>query len=93
MLQLAQAVHYGREYKEENRRQKRTRQNTEAPAMAVKSTLKQPEEKNAQTNPGKQGQTYYYGGKEEHFKRDCTRASKSHSTPCPVCKGPHWRRD
>ena len=29
--------------------------------MAVRFTLKQPEEKNVQRNPGEQGQTYYYG--------------------------------
>ena len=44
LLQLAQMVYYGREYEEENR-QKRTRQKTKAPTMAVRSTLKQPEEK------------------------------------------------
>ena len=45
LLQLAQIVYYGREYKEENKRQKRTRQKTEVPTMAVRSALKQPEEK------------------------------------------------
>jgi len=34
LLQLAQMVYYGREYKEENRK-KRTRQKTDAPTMAV----------------------------------------------------------
>ena len=48
LLQLAQAVYYDKEYKEENRRQKRTRQKTEVPAMAVRFTVKQPEEKNVQ---------------------------------------------
>ena len=41
LLQLAQTVYYGREYEEE----KRTRPKTEAPATAVRSALKQPEEK------------------------------------------------
>ena len=45
LLQLAQMVYCGREYKEENKRQKRTRQKTEAPTMATRSALKQPEEK------------------------------------------------
>ena len=45
LLQLAQTVYYGREYKGENKRQKRTRQKTEAPTMATRSALKQPEEK------------------------------------------------
>ena len=45
LLQLAQMVYYGREYKEENKKQKRTRQKTEAPRMAVRSALKQPEKK------------------------------------------------
>ena len=45
LLQLAQMVYCGREYKEENKRQKRIRQKTEAPTMAVRSALKQPEEK------------------------------------------------
>ena len=40
LLQLAQTVYYGREYKEENRRKKRTRQNIEAPTMAVRPALK-----------------------------------------------------
>ena len=62
----------------------------QAPAMAVRSALKQPEEKNAQRNPGEQEQTYYYSGKEGYLKRDCTWASKPPSTPYPVCKGPHW---
>ena len=39
LLQLAQMVYYGREYKEENQRQKRTRGKTEAPTMAVRSAL------------------------------------------------------
>ena len=43
-LQLAQMVYCGREYEEEKSK-KRTRQETEAPTMAVRSVLKQPEEK------------------------------------------------
>ena len=53
-LQLAQTVYYGRELDEENRRQKRTRQKNEAPTMAVRPALKQPEE-NAQREPGEKG--------------------------------------
>ena len=39
LLQLAQTVYYGREYKEENRGKKRTRQKIEAPKMAVRPAL------------------------------------------------------
>ena len=67
-------IYYGREYKEENKRQKRTRQQTEAPTVVVRSAMKQPEEKNAQRNPGEKGWTCYYCGKEGHLKRDCPRA-------------------
>ena len=44
LLQLAQTVYYNREYKEENKRQKRIRPKNEVPKMAVRSALKQPEE-------------------------------------------------
>ena len=47
LLQLAQIVYYGREYEEKKERQKKTREQAEAPAMAVRTVLKQPE-KNAQ---------------------------------------------
>ena len=60
---------------ENTRRKKRTRQKTEAPTMAVRSTLKQPE-KNAQRNPGEKGQACYHCGKERHLKWDCLQASK-----------------
>ena len=92
VLQLAQMVYYGREYKEQNKRLKRTRQKTEPPTMAVRSALKRPE-KNAQRNPGAKGWTCYYRGKEGHLKWDCLQASKPPSSPCPVCKGPYWKRD
>ena len=85
-------VYYGREYKEQNKKLKRTRQKTEPPTMAVRSALKRPE-KNAQRNPGEKGWTCYYRGKEGHLKWDCLQASKPPLAPCPVCKGPHWRRD
>ena len=86
-------IYYGREYKEENKRQKRTRQQTEAPTVVVRSAMKQPEEKNAQRNPGEKGWTCYYCGKEGHLKRDCPQASKLSPAPGPVCKGPYWKRD
>ena len=44
LLQLAQMVYYGKEY-EEKKRKKKTWQKTEAPTMAIRSSLKQPEEK------------------------------------------------
>ena len=43
VLPLAQMVYYGREYKKQNKRLKRTRQKTESPIMSVRSALKQPE--------------------------------------------------
>ena len=82
-------VYYGREYEEENKRQKRTRRKTEASTMAVRPALKQPE-KNAQRDPGEKGWTCYYCGKEGHLKRDCPQASLA---PDMVCKGLYWRRD
>ena len=46
LLQLAQTVYYGREYEEKKERQKKTKEQVEAPVMAVRTVLKQPE-KNA----------------------------------------------
>ena len=60
--------------------------------MAMKTVLKQPE-KNSQRDPGEKGWACYCCGKEGHLKRDCPQASKPPPAPCPVCKGPHWRRD
>ena len=60
--------------------------------MAVKTILKQPE-KNAQRDPGEKGWACYYCGREGHLKQDCPQASKLPTAPCPVYKGPHWRRD
>ena len=85
-------VYYGREYKEENKRQKRTRQKTEASTTAIRYALKQPE-KNAQRNPGERGRACYYCGKEGHLKWSCSQGSKPPLAPCPVCKGPQWKRD
>ena len=28
-----------------------------------------------------------------HLKQDCPQASKPPPAPCPICKGPYWRRD
>ena len=92
LLQLAQTVYYGREYEEKKERQKRTKEQAETFAMAMKTILKQPE-KNAQRDPGENGWTCYYCGKEGHLKRDCPQASKLPPAPCPVFKGPHWKRD
>ena len=60
--------------------------------MAMKNALKQPE-KNAQRDPGEKKWACYYCEKEEHLKWDCPQASKPPPAPCPVYKGPHWRRD
>ena len=85
-------AYYGREYEEENKRQKRTRQKTDASTMAVRPALKQPE-KNAQRDPGEKGWACYYCGKEGHLKWDCPQASKLPPAPGLVCKGRYWRRD
>ena len=50
-------------------------------------------EKIAQRNPGEEGWTCCYCGKEEHLKRNCPQASKLSMAPCPDCKGPYWKRD
>ena len=60
--------------------------------MAMKTVHKQPD-KNAQRDPGEKGWACYYCGKEGHLKRNCPQASKPPPAPCPVCKGPHWKRD
>ena len=94
LLQLAQTVYYDREYEEKKERQKKqkTKEKAKAFAMAMKNVLKQPE-KNARRGPGEKGWPCYYCGKEGHLKRDCPQASKPPPAPCPVCKGPHWKRD
>ena len=48
---------------------KRTRQKTEAPRMAVRPVMKQPE-KSAQRDPGEKGWTCYYCVKEGNLKQD-----------------------
>ena len=92
LLQLAQTVYYGREYEEKKERQRKTKEKAEALEMAMKTFLKQPE-KNAQRDPGEKGCACYCCGREGHLKRDCPQASKPPPAPCPVCKGPPWRRD
>ena len=92
LLQLAQTVYYGREYEEKKERQRKTKEKAEALEMAMKTFLKQPE-KNAQRDPHEKGWACYYCGKEGHLKWDCPQASKLPPAPCPVFKGPHWKRD
>ena len=53
LLKLVQTVYYGREYEEKKERQKRTKEQAEALAMAMKTVLKQPE-KISQRDPGEQ---------------------------------------
>ena len=89
---MAQTVYYGREYEEKKERQRKTKEQVEAFAMAMKTVLKQPE-RNAQRDPGEKGWACYCCGTEGHLKRDCPQASKPPPASCPVCKGPHWRRD
>ena len=71
---------------------KKTKEKVEAFAMAMKNILKQPE-KDVQRDPGEKGWACYYCGKEGHLKRDCPQASKPPPAPCPVRKGPHWKRN
>ena len=92
LLQLAVTIYYGREYEEKKERQKKRKEQAEALAMAMRTVLKQPE-KNSQRDPGGKGWACYYRGKEGHLKRNCPQASKPPPVPCPVCKGPHWKRD
>ena len=75
------------------RNKNRKESKAEILVMAVKTAMNQPEEKNAQRNPGEKGWACYYCGKEGHLKWDCPQASKTPPAPCPVCKVPHWKRD
>ena len=75
LLQLAQTAYYGKEYEEMKESQKRTKEQGEALAMAMKTVLKQPE-KNAPRDPGEKGWACHYFGKEGHLKQDCPQASK-----------------
>ena len=84
-------VYYGMEYEEKKERQKRKKEQVEILAMAISTVLKQPE-KNAQRDPSEKGWAYYCG-KEGHLKLNCPQVSKLLLAPCPVCKGPHWKRD
>ena len=54
LLQLAQAVYYGREYEAKKERQKNTKEKAKAFTMAMKNFLKQPD-KDAQRDPGEKG--------------------------------------
>ena len=75
LSQLAQPVYYGREYEEKKERQKKTNEQADALAMAMRIVLKQPE-KNAHRDPGEKGWACYYCGKEGHLKQNCPQASK-----------------
>ena len=48
LLQLAQTVYYSREYEEEKRQQKRTKEKAQALEITVETVMNQPEEKNSQ---------------------------------------------
>ena len=74
---------YGREYEERKERQRKTKEQTEALIMVVRTILRQTE-KSAQWDPGGKGWICYYCGKEGHLKWDCPQASKA--TPgCMSC--------
>ena len=48
LLQLAQTVYYSREYEEEKRQQKRTKEKAQALEITVETVMNQPEEINSQ---------------------------------------------
>ena len=85
-------VYYSREFEEENRRQKKTRENWN-PSMAVRPTLKQPEKKMPRGTQVKRDGLVITVERRGHLKQDCPQASKPPPAPCPICKGPYWRRD
>ena len=91
LLQLAETAYYGREYEEKKERQRKTKEQVEAIAMAMNTVLKQPE-KNAQRDPGEKGWACYYCEKEGHHKWDCPQAYKPPLAPCGVCNEAPWRR-
>ena len=91
LLQLTQTVYYCREYEERKERQRKTKEQTEALIMVVKTILRQTE-KRAQWEPGGKGWICYYCGKERQLKWDCPQASKPPLGACPVFKRP-YRRD
>jgi len=82
LLQLAQAVYYGREYEAKKERQKNTKEKVKAFTMAMKNFLKQPE-KDVQRDPGEKGWACYYCGKEGHLNRIALR----HLSPPPLPPG------
>ena len=90
LLQLAQTGYYGREYEEKKERQKKTKEQAEALAMAMRSILKQPE-KNAHRDPGEKGWVCYYCGKEGHLKQNCPQTSKP--PPAPWSAKDHTARE
>ena len=91
LLQLAQSIMVGN-MRKRKKGKKKTKEQAEVLAMAMKTVLKQPE-KNAQRNPGEKGWACYYCGKEGSLKRNYPHASKQPLAPCPVCQGPHWKGD
>ena len=91
LLQLVGTVYYIREYGEKEK-QRKTKEQTEALIMVVRTILRQPE-KSAQRDPSGKGWIYYYCRKEGHLKWDCPQSSKLPPGPRLVYKGPHWKRD
>ena len=66
------------------RKRKKTKEQAEALAMAMRTiVLKQPE-KNAPKDPGEKGWACYYCGKEGYLKQNCPQTSKPPPAPCPV---------
>ena len=75
-----------------NKGRKRQRNRQKPSQWLWEQFLKQPE-KNAQMDPGEKGWACCYCWKEGQLKLDCPQACKPPLAPCPVCKGPHWKRE
>ena len=87
-------IYYGKEYEEENKKQKRTRQQTEAPTMAVSSAMKQPEEKMPRgTQVKRDGLVITVERRGVSSGIALRHFSCLSPAPGPVCKGPYWGRD
>ena len=61
--------------------------------MAVRPALKQPEGKCPERPRIKRDGVHITVDRRGYLKWDCPQASKPNLAPCPVCKGPYWRRD
>ena len=90
LLQLSQTVYYSRGY-EKKERERKTEEQAEALVMAARTVLKQPEE-NAQRDPGERGGLAVTVDRRGTSSEIALR-HLGLPAPCPVCMGPHERRD